>query len=227
MRAWGASLVLACAAAHAGSLQVAPTRIDVPLDGRSTAIQVTNTGSSRTLLHVDLMSWSQEEGSDVYADAKDLILSPPIFWLDPGTAQTVRIARRGRDAVRAQRPYRLFVQEVPVQGTEPQSNLRVLLRIGVPTFLTPPDASAPQLEWHLVCAPDAFVVLNVANVAGRAVRIDELSIRTEGTEHTTHSLYVLSGRTRIVTSALPPGTRNVEVAARFGDDSVRTTVACP
>src|SRR5689334_9520974 len=106
-------LLVVHAASGAGALRVAPTRLDMPQDQHAVSLTVTNTGSESTLLQLDLEHWSQERGADEYSAADDLIVSPPIFTLDAGAQQVVRVGRRKNDAPSIERAWRLFVQEVP------------------------------------------------------------------------------------------------------------------
>ena len=190
--------LLSAPALAAGSLRVAPTRLDLKLDKRATVLAVRNTGDAPTFLQIETKLWSQENGADVYSDANDLIVSPPVFSIDPGAEQIVRVARRTIDLPTQEKSYRLFVQEVPVASDAQQQQLNVVLRIGVPVFVTPPAASAPQIEWSLSCPPSGPQALRILNSGGRALRIDELSIRAAGADQVEHAVYVLAGAARSV-----------------------------
>src|SRR6185295_17549654 len=175
-------LVIAATAHGAGSLRVAPTRVDLPAN-RSASITVTNTGRDSTLIQIQVMQWSQASGKDEYTTASEVIASPPILTLEGGGEQIVRIGLRRAagqsDMPSNERAYRVFVQEVPAASAGESRELNVVLRIGVPLFVTPPDAAAARLSWELICADDNAPLLAIHNGGGRAQRIDELSIRSE------------------------------------------------
>jgi len=228
IRATGLSLLLvAQAASGAGALRVAPTRLDMPQDQRAVSLTVTNTGGGPTLLQVEVKHWSQETGADDYSVANDLIVSPPIFTLDAGAEQVVRIGRRNGSLPTAERTWRLFVQEVPTAENANPRELNVVLRIGVPIFATPPDAPPPELEWHLSCQDTFSPVLLASNHGGKAVRFDELTVRASGAEHTERAIYVLTGATRALPlNDLPPSTQRVEVAAHSGQQKIVGAAEC-
>jgi fimbrial chaperone protein len=191
-------LFVSAPAIAAGSLRVAPTRLDLKLDRRATVLAVRNTGDAPTFLQIETKLWTQEGGTDSYSDANDLIVSPPVFSIDPGAEQIVRVARRTIDPPMEEKSYRLFVQEVPLASDSGGQQLKVVLRIGVPVFVTPPAASAPQIEWSMSCPQSGPQALRILNSGGRALRFDELSIRAAGADQVEHAIYVLAGAARSI-----------------------------
>jgi fimbrial chaperone protein len=228
IRATGLSMLLvAQAASGAGSLRVAPTRLELPPDRRAVAVTVTNTGSAPTLLQLEPKHWSQDAGTDDYTAASDLIVSPPIFTLDAGAEQVVRIARREGASLSREVAWRLFIQEVPTPGSTAPRELNVVLRIGVPVFATPAHAPEAALEWHLQCLDASPPVLLALNRGGRALRIDELSVRVGGADHTERAVYILAGATRMLSlKDLPEATRRVELTGHSGQQQISGSAAC-
>lgn len=221
-------LFVACVASGAGSLRVAPVRLDLPQDRRAVALTVTNTGNSSTLMQLDLKRWSQAAGNDDYSAADDLIVSPPIFTLDAGAEQVVRVGRRTAGQPAKEVAYRLFVQEVPTPGsiTSP-SELNVVLRIGIPIFATPPNAPQAEVEWALQCREGSSAVLVAMNRGGRALRIDELKVHAAGSDHTERAVYVLAGATRaFLLSDLPASARRVELTGQSPQQKIQGAAAC-
>jgi fimbrial chaperone protein len=220
-------LLIAHAVSGAGSLRVAPTRIDLPPERRAAAVTVANTGSAPTLLQLDIERWSQNSGTDDYAATSDLIVSPPIFTLDAGAEQVVRVARRDGAPLSREGAWRLFIQEVPSPGSTAPRELNVVLRIGVPIFATPASAPEGSLDWHLQCRDSSPLLLRAVNSGGRAVRIDELSIRGSGAEQIERAVYVLAGATRALPlDNLPQATRRVEISGRSGQREIKGSAAC-
>jgi fimbrial chaperone protein len=222
-------LLIAQVVSGAGSLRVSPTRLDLPHGRRAVALTVANTGSAATLMQLELKRWSQAAGTDDYSAADDLIVSPPIFTLDAGAEQVVRVGRRNASGPpSAEVAYRLFVQEVPTPASgAPAKELNVVLRIGIPIFATPPEAKPAALEWHLQCRADASPVLLVVNRGGRAQRLDELSARAGDALHTERALYVLAGSTRALPlTNMPASARSVHLSGISGKDRVEGAAAC-
>ena len=202
--------------ALAGSLRVAPTRLELPPDRRAVAFTVSNSGSAPTLVQLQVMQWSQSSGADEYRDTDDLIASPPIFTLEAGAEQTVRIGPRRVESQPLERAYRVFIQEVPpTTGRLQAQRLNVVLRIGVPLFLTPANAPASHVTWHLVCTRNGSPVFKVRNEGGRALRIDDLTLAVRGDPIQTYreqALYVLAGATRVLPlHGFSSSTRRVEI----------------
>jgi fimbrial chaperone protein len=220
-------LLMAHAAIGAGSLRVAPTRLDLPADQRAVAFTVTNTGSAPTLLQLEPKHWAQSAGRDEYTAAKDLIVSPPIFTLDAGAQQVVRVGRRESAPVGTEVAYRLFIQEVPTPGSTGPRELNVVLRIGVPVFATPVNAADGSIEWHLQCLAEAPPMLLASNRGGRAVRIDELIVHASGSDHSERAVYILAGATRSLSlNDLPPATQRVQLSGHSGQRQIEGSAAC-
>jgi fimbrial chaperone protein len=222
-------LLIAQVVSGAGSLRVSPTRLDLPHDRRAVALTVTNTGSAPTLMQLELKRWSQAAGTDEYSAADDLIVSPPIFTLEAGAEQVVRLGRRNASGPpSAEVAYRLFVQEVPTPASGvPSKELNVVLRIGIPIFATPPNAPPAALEWHLQCRADASPVLLAVNRGGRALRLDELAVRAGETLHTERALYILAGSTRALPLAdMSASARSVQLGGFSGKDRIDGVAAC-
>jgi fimbrial chaperone protein len=229
IRATGLSLLLvAHAASGAGSLRVAPTRLDLPQDRRAVALTITNTGSTATLMQLELKHWSQAAGADDYSPADDLVVSPPIFTLDAGAEQVVRVGRRNdRARSTGEVAWRLFVQEVPTPASAtPQRELNVILRVGIPIFATPLDAPQASLEWHLQCRAGSPPMLLAVNRGGRALRLDELKVHAGEAEHKERAVYVLAGATRMVPLGVAASARRVEISGQSGNKRLEGAAAC-
>ena len=64
--------------------------------------------------------WTQVDGDDVITPTNaGLLVSPPIFTLAPGAAQTIRVVARQK-GVTAETAYRLYSDELPAAATGPQ-----------------------------------------------------------------------------------------------------------
>lgn len=211
----------------AGGLQVSPTRLDVPVDRRSTAVVVRNTGGAPVLLHAESMQWSQTEGQDQYEPSTDLIVSPPVFTLEPGASQTVRVGLRDRKPPSEQRAYRVFIQEVPPAAVVAPQELKVVLRIGVPALVTPESAKPAHPTWLLACESGDVPELRITNDGGRVVRFDTITLESPNATVAEHAIYVLAGQTRTLKLAgLPRSAGNVELQALAGEDSYRASLRC-
>lgn len=140
-------LTLAPAAAAAASLGVAPTRLELRPGQTSGAITLENQAASAVTLQVQAFAWaSGTAASPDLADTRELIAVPPVFSLDPGRKQIVRVALRAPVAGGPERAYRLMISEVPIgaQG----GGVHVTLRLSLPVFAIAPGTQAAA-AWSL------------------------------------------------------------------------------
>src|SRR4249920_2225792 len=87
--------LLTAGSALAGSFQVSPVRIELTPSAPTAPINVRNESTTDTVVvQLRAVSWKQENGEDNYAPSTELIATPPIFTLQPGGSQTVRVGLR-------------------------------------------------------------------------------------------------------------------------------------
>lgn len=168
--ALAAGLLLAPAAAHAGSLEVSPVALELPAGTGSTVLTVTNRGPGRVAVQVRGFRWSQTAIEDPLAPAPALLASPPIFELAPNEAQTVRVLVR-EPARNAEASYRLILDELPAPGAS--STVRFALRVSLPLFVAPPTPGAPDLRWRVDAAPGGRLSLVARNEGTRRDKLAE------------------------------------------------------
>ena len=195
-------LVLATpAAAWAGSFQVNPIRIDLSSSKRIVAERVTNTGTAPVVVQMSVMSWSQDEGKDVLAPTREIIVSPPIATIEPGKEQIVRVGLRRAPDAKRELSYRLYVREVPPPPKPGFQGLQVALRIGLPIFVQPREGQAkPALVWSARLTDSKTIRLSVENRGTGHIQISELALSEAGQKTPVAQqdglAYVLAGQSR-------------------------------
>lgn len=191
MRSWkqrflGLCLMAAACTAAAqvpGGIAVSPVRVDLNPGERGSAVTLTNTGTSRKTIQVETFAWSQANDDDVYAPTLELIVNPPLFFLEPGKSQVVRVGRSAAmpAGAAAERSFRIYFREVPDEAAPGGQMLRVALRIGIPVFIVPAsESAAPQLEWSGVIRADGSAELFAANRGSEHARVAEVRVLGEG-----------------------------------------------
>ena len=96
------------------SLRVQPLSVEVTSPSQSTSITLQNNGSEVLSLQLRVFDWSQENGEDRLAPTNEVVASPPVARIAPGSSYTVRIARTsGAAAADAEESYRLWIDELP------------------------------------------------------------------------------------------------------------------
>ena len=222
----GVSMLLSVCAA-AASLEVNPVRLTLSAAQPVAAITVRNAGTQAAILHLQLMAWSQSGATDHYASTRELLVTPPIFTLQAGATQTVRVGlRRAVDSER-ELAYRLYLQEIPDAKQVDGAGLRIALRIGVPVFVPPTSVASPLLRWRAHRDADA-IVLHAQNTGGLHARILSLKFSSDSVTLTeAPAAYVLAGQSwqwRIPVSQMPPLGTPLRVSAKTTSGEVLADV---
>jgi len=159
----GGLALLAGAAAAQSSFTVTPLRVDLAPQAPAAIVTVINTSPGSLTAQVQQRAWIQSDGRDADADTRDLILSPPVFTLQPGEKQVVRVAIRGTPDARLERAYRLMVSELPaprIRAAPDSSGFRIALRMDLPLFIAPLRATAPTPAYYFDAPAARLVVRN-------------------------------------------------------------------
>jgi fimbrial chaperone protein len=175
-------LCLAIEPANAGSIAVNPVRVTLSASKTSGALTVRNDGTEPSVVQLELVSWSQQGGKDVYVPAKELLATPPIFTVPPGGSQIVRIGLRRSADPQREGSYRVIMQEVPPPPKPDFRGLQVALRLSVPVFVTPAIVTAPALQWRATRTAQGDLNIAVANAGNAHVQITGFKLSAAGAE---------------------------------------------
>lgn len=195
---WAVPALAIALGAHAGSFTANPVRLTLASGAMSTSLLLENKGDQPVLVQAELMAWSQQDGKDVLTPSQDLVVSPPIFKVAPGAAQTVRVGLLKPVASDREVTYRLFLQEVAQPQAPGEQGVSVTVRLGLPVFILPKNRVAPQLSWR--AKPErGDIRLSLTNSGNAHVQAVDCKIyRADGTLVAEQQLgaYVLAGQTR-------------------------------
>ena len=97
----------------AASIGVSPVRATLSASQKTETITVRNTGSELMSVQLEVMSWSQQDGEDVFTATREVLANPPIFTVPPGGSQLIRAGLRRAPDARRELTYRIFLQELP------------------------------------------------------------------------------------------------------------------
>ena len=77
--------------AQAGNFSVSP--VSVTLSGKNpiAALTVRNNSTMPTTVQLQLKQWAQKSGKDVFAPTHSILATPPIFTIQPGKSQIIRL----------------------------------------------------------------------------------------------------------------------------------------
>lgn len=171
IRARSSMLLIAAALGHApavaGSLRVDPVQVVINDDRRTAAVKIVNEASEPSTLKISAYAWSQVNGVDLYQPTDDLIASPPIASIEPGSAQTVRIGfRHPSDANHGS--YRIVIEEIPKQNV---AGIQVALRLNLPLYARIEPGRSSTIAWSATRQPDGAWVVKASNPTDRFVRV--------------------------------------------------------
>jgi len=194
-----AALMLPIGAAVAGAFNVSPVRVELSAADRTQALTVRNEGGEPSVVQVQMLAWSQDSGQDILQPTTDLLVSPPVFTVQPGKSQLVRIALRSTPDPTRQLSYRAILQEVPGPSRAGGPSLQVALKISLPIFVEPAVETAPQLDWKAQVNPDGKLLLSAHNSGNGHIQLADFKLSAAGgTELVSQQQvsYILPGQTR-------------------------------
>ncbi len=194
---------------HAGSFAVSPTRIELS-DAQSRAmIQIDNPTTDPITVQLKMMAWTQSDGKDQLRPSRDILATPQIVTIPPGTSQIVRIGALRKSDVRSELAYRLQLDEIPAPAPPDFKGLQVVLKVSLPVFLQPVAPAQAKLETSLSVNESKQVTLRIANKGNASAHLRDVSLLSADATETVlatyaSGIYVLAGQQRTV--VLKPAT---------------------
>ena len=176
---------------------MSPTRIPLSSKHQAVTVRLLNNGDGPVTVQARVVTWTLNENKDVYQDSDDVLLNPPIFTLEPGKPQLMRLGLRRPRAEKNEIAYRLLVEEVP-PPPKPGISLRTILRISIPIFVEPQGAVRKEMDWRAEVTP-AGMKIAVTNNGNVHVQIKHLDVLPEGSPAAASKTvldYLLPGQTR-------------------------------
>jgi len=194
----------------ASGLQVAPVSVTLTAAETADGLTLSNVGDQPLHAQVRVYRWHQgDDDSETLEPTADLIVSPPMIALQPGTQQLVRVVRAGTapSAGDAEAAYRVVVDELPIAADRAHGGLNFVLRYTLPVFMLPAGpAVEPDLQWNLV-EVDGAIALTVANSGGKHAQVADVAlVAADGTRTVLAPGllgYALAGASRTWTTAAP------------------------
>lgn len=160
----------------AGEIQVSPVRIVLNDRQPTVAMTVRNTGDTPVLVQMEATRWRQEHGRDSYTDTTDLLVNPRIFVIPAQRAQTVRIGQAQPHTASDALAYRIFIHEVPhLDEKTGEPGLKVLLKLGVPLFVSPAAPVRSKLEWKATRFGNAYRI-SLVNKGNTHIQVSRLAL---------------------------------------------------
>ena len=97
---------------NAASIGVSPVRATLSENQQIEAITLRNNGTKPATLQLEVMSWSQQNGKDIFKATRDVLANPPIVTVPAGGSQLVRFGLRRAPNLERELTYRIFIEEL-------------------------------------------------------------------------------------------------------------------
>jgi fimbrial chaperone protein len=203
----GAGLAGACAliASHADAfaLKVLPIPITLTNGATSTMVELANEGSQPVRVQASAFDWTQSaSGEDRLSPSNEIVLFPSMLTIAPGATRKLRVGSQGGYGP-SEKTFRVMFAEVPPDSSpvDGQEVVRVISKVSVPIFLTPPGAvGVPKVEGLSVTKSAVRFGVHNTGAAHALVEKVHVEFRGEGGKplSTTDAAgwYVLPGLTR-------------------------------
>lgn len=174
------AIAFAAKAAQATTLQASPVLVEMTPGTATTTLTVRNTGSAPFDVQTRVFRWVQEGGTEsLDEEATDVVTSPPMTTLQPGTSYSVRVVRTDRAPVAQEQAFRVFVDQVPNLENQRSGTVALVTRHSIPVFVMPADAPPPKVDFT-VSSRNGRLVISATNQGGRRLRLAQVAVTLPG-----------------------------------------------
>jgi fimbrial chaperone protein len=193
---------------YASDWRVVPIRLDLSKKVKTGILTVVNESNNTLQVQMKAMRWTQDDGGkDRYTETSDIIFFPKIMALNPHEERIIRAGTRQSPGTQ-ERTYRLFIEEIPARTAEGGPVLSIAIRFGAPIFVAPVKVRAGGSIDGMKIAKNTLTIplTNTGNVHYRIQSLMITGKNKKGEDTFSQKLegwYLLSGASRIYTSALP------------------------
>ncbi len=158
-------------------VDISPVLVEMSEQQDKQVVRVGNSTETTKSFQVDVVAWSQSDKErEIYTPTDELLAVPPLFTLEPGEQQVVRIGLM-RDADTEQElSYRVFFTELAPPQLEEQtvSGINVRLRFGIPVFVAPLVPASPDLEFVALQTIENSTFMELRNTGNVRVKVNEV-----------------------------------------------------
>jgi fimbrial chaperone protein len=192
---------------------ISPVRVDLSDDHTKDVVRISSQAESTMSYQVEIVSWSQtEERREIYEPTEDVLVVPPLFTLEPGEEQIVRVGMLADADPSVERSYRMFITELAAPQEEKQevTGVNMRLRLGVPVFVAARALPTASLEHIDSKQMENQLFMQMQNSGNTHVRISEVQFHAPGAEEPqieSAAIYILAGQSGYVPVVLPDSKR--------------------
>lgn len=165
--------------ARAADVSIMPVNVRLDRQNDRATVQVQNNGTESVTMQAEGISWTRQNGQDVDAPTSELLVNPPIFTLQPGQVQILRVGLRRVPDLQLEATYRMVLREVPVprasDGNQVTGAVRVLVALRVPVYVAPTRVQRAE-AWQVQRAGNGETVATVTNNGNVHLKVSELRL---------------------------------------------------
>lgn len=169
--------------ARAADISLMPVNVRLDRFNDRATVQVSNNGQEPVVMQADAIAWTRVGGQDLDGPTSDIIVNPPIFTLQPGQTQVLRVGLRRNQELQQEATYRMVLREIPMprlsDAGQVAGQVRVLVALRVPVYVAPTKVQRSE-RWSLRRGPGGEMVASVANTGNVHLKVSELRLQAEG-----------------------------------------------
>jgi len=185
--------------AQAQSLRVSPLVIEFSPAAKTAILNVGNDDKDPVAVQARIFRWTLQNGEDHLEKTSDVVVSPPLLNVRPGSQNLIRVVRVSDRPVEGEESYRLFVEELPNRIKKQANAITLLSRHSVPVFFDALDARVGDLSWSAAMS-DNKLILQAKNPGQKRLKLSGLRL-TDSQSREVASIsglagYVLGGQTK-------------------------------
>lgn len=169
-------LLLTSFSVVASSFTVDPVLVKLNSAKPTAALTLRNTEDRPLTIEVEALDWAQSDGEDSLSSSRHLIAVPPIFTLQGGEQQIVRVGLRNPQAGAVEQAFRLLFKEVPQLAVNGQG-LRIALRVSLPVFVAPEGPAPKVLDWRAKLIDSQILEIRIENRGAVHWRNADMEVR--------------------------------------------------
>ena len=172
-------------AAQASDVTLMPVNVKLDRMNDRATVQVVNNGQEPVLMQAEAISWTRVNGQDQDGPTSDLIVNPPVFTVQPGQTQVLRLGLRRNQELAQEGTYRIVLREVPIPHASDSlrmaGSVRVLVTMRVPVYVAPATVKRSE-QWQMKRAANGDLLAEVTNNGNVHLKVGELRLQAEGGE---------------------------------------------
>ena len=188
---------------------ISPVRVDLSDDHTKDVVRITSQTDATVSYQVEIVAWSQNaQRREIYAPTDDVLAVPPLFTLQPGEEQIVRVGMLNDADPSTEQSYRMFITELagPQEYAAQSTVVNMRLRLGVPVFIAPRALPHSTLDHIDSRQMENQLFMQMHNSGNTHVRISEIKFQAPGAtepEVEAAAIYVLAGQAAYIPVVLP------------------------